>query len=474
LDKVALRVTSRGKTSKESVLNISGDTLHVETSYKLNLQPWMEEDIMEFTIVAEAVDRSEGQGLTGLSAPIHIKVASAYGRYRNTLESLRQVKNLLDEARSSGKPVDPKIGEIMTLAQQQANDTPFFDSLDRMEIERLDNELKSTLSESKNEKIPGLSEDLSKFLLEHEMLDDRERDRDFFIAIRAFSRLLERGGDQSSEITRMHQRMIGFLDERHKRWAARIDRLGAGHEPASWKNIQHQRPFHAKLRSAATGSRDDRQEDLAALASDYRAWIEELEAKEDAVRARQEQERQQGVANARNELREIQQRQDQISSSLDRASDIASDETSRKWSAARPLQNSNVKQSKGLLQKLKALAPNAGERLERAIEAMEQTTTAAESSQWAQAEQAADLAGRLLRDADQAASKSQKNQERGRRRKTGGDDYHGTSIGGQIEIKRGYEVNPRYRENILREIDNESSSTEDRLLLDNWLRQVVR
>jgi hypothetical protein len=474
LDKVALRVTSRGKTSKESVLNISGDTLHVETSYKLNLQPWMEEDIMEFTIVAEATDRSEGQGLTGLSAPIHIKVASAYGRYRDALESLRQVKIILDEARSSGKPLDPKTGNAMTKALRQANDTPFFDSLDRVELERLDQELKATLAAGKSEKIPGLSEDLSKFLLEHEMLDDRERDRDFFIAIRAFSRLLDREGNQAAEISHMQQRMIGFLDERHKRWGVRVERLGAGHEPASWRHIQQQKPFHGKLRSAASGSKDNRQADLAALASEYRAWIEELEAKEDAARARQEQERQQGVANARNELREIQQRQDQISSSLDRASENPSDEMSRKWAAARPQQNSNIKQSKGLLQKLKALAPNAGERLERAIEAMDQTASTAEASQWAQAEQAADLAGRLLRDADQAASKSQKNQERGRRRKTGGDDYHGTSIGGQVEIKRQYEVNPRYREDILREIDSDSSSSEDRLLLDNWLRQVVR
>jgi hypothetical protein len=79
-----------------------------------------------------------------------------------------------------------------------------------------------------------------------------------------------------------------------------------------------------------------------------------------------------------------------------------------------------------------------------------------------------------LRDADQAANKSQKQRDRGRRRKTSGDDYHGTAIGGQVEIKSQYQVNPRYREDILKDVEDEMTSGENKNLLDGWLRQVVR
>jgi hypothetical protein len=315
-------------------------------------------------------------------------------------------------------------------------------------------------------------------LQEHEILDDRERDRDFFIAIRAYSRTLD--GDmpqRAKDSGHMSERMLGFLDERFKRWGMRVNRLGSGQEPPSWKRIHTEKPFHNLLRLTARDASqapEKSQGHLSKLASEYRAWIEELETKEDQARAKQEQERQQGLANARNELRELQQRQDQISLSLDRAQEQSSDTISQKWMAARPQENSNIKQAKGLLQKLRALAPTAGERLDAAIGAMDNTVESGEASQWAQTEQSADMAGRLLRDADQAANKSQKQQDRGRRRKTGGDDYHGTAIGGQVEIKRQYQVNPKYREDILKDVEDEMTSGENKNLLDGWLRQVVR
>jgi hypothetical protein len=105
---------------------------------------------------------------------------------------------------------------------------------------------------------------------------------------------------------------------------------------------------------------------------------------------------------------------------------------------------------------------------------MENTNTKGEASQWAEAEGSSDLAGRLLRDADSAASSSQKQKDRGRRRKSNGDEYHGNSIGGQVEIKSEYRVDPRYREDILRDVESEMNNDENRNILDGWLRQVVR
>jgi hypothetical protein len=477
LDKVQLKINAKGKTSQESVLNITGDTTSVDTTYNLNLQPWMEEDILEFDIVAEAIDRAEPSPLIGKSSPLHIKVASAYGRYRNSLETLKQVKTAIDDARSAGHPFPAEATETMKKVMAQSEQTPFFDGLDRMELARMAQSVQETATDPTTSKTQALSDDIGQFLLEHEILDDRERDRDFFIAIRSFSRTLdkpmpERGTDAKYLGGKMNQ----FLDDRYKRWSVRVNRLGP-QEPSGWQKVLREKPFHKALREAslnAEASPKISQGALSTLASEYRAWIEELEAKEDQVRAKQEQERQQGLANARNDLRELQQRQDQISTNLDRASEHSQQDMAQKWPSARMNENTNSKQAKALLNKLRSLSPTAGDRLESAIEAMDMTIAKGEASSWAEAEGQSDMAGRLLRDADKAAGKSQKQTNRGRRRKTGGDDYHGTSIGGQVEIKSEYRVDPRYREEILRDVEGEMSGGENKNILDGWLRQVVR
>lgn len=478
LDKVRLNIIAKGKTSQESVLNISGTTTTVSTSYKLNLQPWMEEDIVEFDIVAEAIDRADPAPLTGKSAPLHIKVASAYGRYRGTLETLKKVKSLVDDARSGGNPFPKDAAPTMQSAIQQSENTPFFDGIDRGELARLQQKINEAASQPNTTKTAELSDDLGNFLLEHEMLNDRERDRDFFIAVRSFSRVLDmQNPERASQSKYLTGRLVQFLDERYRRWTLRVQRLGSSFEPSSWPKVLREKPFHKAIKDA--GSDADlnpkkSQSHLSRVASEYRAWIEELETKEDQMRAKMEQERQQGLANARNDLKEIQQRQDQISASLDRAPQQSAEDLAQKWGPTRSNENSNIKQATSLLSRLRSLSPTAGERLEAAVEAMDLTLKKGEASQWAEAEGAADLAGRLLRDADQAASKSQKQQDRGRRRKTGGDDYHGTSIGGQVEIKSEYRVDPRYREDILRDVENEMGSEENKNILDGWLREVVR
>lgn len=478
LDKVYLKITSKGKTTQESVLNISGTLTEVSTTYNLNLQPWMEEDMMEFDIVAEGLDHAEPLPLTGQSPPLHIKVASAYGRYKNSLATIKQVKAMIDDARSSARPVPPAAKDMMDKAITQSQDTPFFDGLDRAELDRLQLLTADASKNSTVTKAQDISDDLGSFLVEHETLDDRERDRDFFIAIRALSRTLEKEtAKRNLEAQYLSKKMLVFLDDRHRGWARRVSRLGAGQQPSGWGRISTTKPFHKSIQNTAKDAQNEPKKSqgyLSFLASDYRSWIEELEAKEDQARAKQEQERQQGLANARNDLREIQQRQDQISSDMDRAKDHSTQEMSQKWSPSRGKETSNIKQAKGLLNKLRAMSPLAGERLEAAIKAMELTMDQGEQSQWAETEASSDMAGRLLRDADQAANKSQKSRDRGRRRKVGGDDYHGTSIGGQVEIKSGYQVDPRYREEILHDVENELSTGENKLILDGWLRQVVR
>jgi hypothetical protein len=480
LDKIYLKITSKGKTTQESVLNITGTLTEVSTTYNLNLQPWMEEDFMEFDIVAEALDRADPLPLTGQSPPIHLKVASAYGRYKNSLATLKQVKTIIDDSRGSSRPqpLPPAAVAAMAKAMTQSQDTPFFDGLDRAELERLQLAIIEAAKDSTATKSQDISDDLGNFLVEHETLDARERDRDFFIAIRALSRTLEKPtSERTVEAQYLAKRMQLFLDDRHKGWAARVARLGPGQEPAGWNKVSSAKPFHKYIRETAkeaTNNPKKSQGELSLLAAEYRTWIEDLEAKEDQARAKLEQERQQGLANARNDLRELQQRQDQISADMDRANTHSKEEMTQKWSVSRGKELSNIKQAKGLLNNLRAMSPLAGERLEAAIQSMDVTMTQAEQGQWVDVEGASDMAGRLLRDSDQAANKSQKSRDRGRRRKVGGDDYHGTSVGGQIEIKSGYHVDPRYREEILQDVESELSTGENKLILDGWLRQVVR
>ena len=115
-------------------------------------------------------------------------------------------------------------------------------------------------------------------------------------------------------------------------------------------------------------------------------------------------------------------------------------------------------------------------RVQAAAEAMEQVLEAGGAADYRSAEAAADLAGRMLRQADSAAQQSQqKRRSRGRRRRVTGDNYYGQSVvGGDLEIKREYQVDRRYREDILQEVQTSGYDEENRALLENYLRHVIR
>ena len=56
-----------------------------------------------------------------------------------------------------------------------------------------------------------------------------------------------------------------------------------------------------------------------------------------------------------------------------------------------------------------------------------------------------------------------------------GDSYYGQSVvGGDIEIRREYQVDRRYREDILDEVQNAEYDEDNRTLLESYLRHVVR
>lgn len=489
---VRILIRSGKRTSQQLVSNVlATDLTELKTSYELLLEPYVESDLATVELIAEAIDRSVPNPLIGRSKPLRLSTASTYGRYRQTLETLRQVKTQIDEALSQTKFQLPKeIEKLTKRAIRQADDSPFFDGLDRVQINNFHADIMSQINNSDSTRLIEVSETINEFLFEHEMLDDRERDRDFFVAIRGLSRLLEQDPEaRPVGVKVVTGRIINFLDDRYKRWQLRIEHLPKEFKPPSWKQINQQRPFHKTMQDIGELEENKTKElksqaliHLSKTATAYRAWIEELEQHEDRAREKMEQKRQQGLASARNELRELQRRQGQISQYLDRADMQAVDQLEDNWPAMRMEQNTNLKGTKRLEARLRSLSPPAAERIKLAAESMSLTLESASSRNFIQAESASDLAGRLLRQAQSAAQRSQQNRsKRGRRRRVTGDNYYGqTVVGGDVEIQRDYQVDKRYREDILNEIRESLSNQEDgsktgnRKVLEDYLREVIR
>lgn len=488
LESVRLLIKSGQRVSKELVANVvAEDKTELTTEYRLVLETYVESDLAQVEIQAEAVDRAVPQPLVGHSDVLKLNTASAYGRYRATLQTLRDLKGLVDEAVSKQDPKLPKEArELATKAGDQSEKSPFFDGLDRVQIHRFEARVQDVNGEQGAEKISELSQSLNDFLFEHEILDDRERDRDFFVAARGLSRLIEQEVAKRPVVLKtVADRMRKFLSDRHERWTKRVERLSPDFKPEKWPEVRDKKPFHEavtqveKLDEKAKTSPKAKSDELTALSKavvDYRAWIEELESREDKMREDEEKQRQEGLASARDQLKELQKRQGEISAELDRSAERPKDDLENQWPATRMKENTNAKETRRLESQMRSLSPTANGRIQAAIEAMEATLENGNTGNYTLAESSSDLAGRLLRQAESAAQQSQqKRKNRGRRRRVTGDNYYGQSIvGGDIEIKREYQVDRRYREDILDEVQESSYDDENRALLENYLREVVR
>ena len=70
---------------------------------------------------------------------------------------------------------------------------------------------------------------------------------------------------------------------------------------------------------------------------------------------------------------------------------------------------------------------------------------------------------------------SGKNSKRRKRRRVSGDRYYGQSVhGGDLEISRDYQVDKRYREEVLNEVRDSVKSSDDARLLEDYIRKIVR
>ncbi len=483
LQMIRLRIRVDGQEYQELVNNIlAADRMEVTANYSILLESYTRQDLSELEIVAEAIDRHLPNPLLGQSRPLVIKSASAYGRYRTTLQTLREIKQALDETiNNDDNSLSAEVAKLADKAQRQAEDSPFFDGLDRHMIRSIQLGLNDLVANFDKEELLRISEELNRFLFEHETLDDRERDRDFFVAARSLSRVIEQPEkDRRLSVETVTERMKSFLNERQIRWQVRTNFLGSEQTPDAWSKIR-QGSFQQtmdKIRDLSSKKDEDNAlEVLSQTVSEYRSWIEELENAEDKKRREMESQRQQGLADARNNLRELQKRQGKISQKLDRSASRSQEQLSEQWASIRMEQNANIKGTGSLEAQLRSLSPLAAERIKAALKSMEMTVEAGNQQAFAQAESNSDFAGRLLRQADSAARQSQQQRQgRGRRRRVTSDQYYGSPVaGGDVDIRREYRVNPRYREDILNQVRRASQGdSEDDRLLERYLRKIIR
>jgi hypothetical protein len=309
------------------------------------------------------------------------------------------------------------------------------------------------------------------------MLDDRERDRDFFVAARGLSHLLE----LDSPSTRLaEEKMLDFLFEREKRWKIRVGKLVHPEKLKLLKDVVINHRFTKELnkiiQNTLSESQEEKKRSIRILSENvpyFRQWIEELEFVEDKEREEREKERQSGLASIREELKQLQKQQLEVSKHLHSSDTRSKDDLNQEWPIARMHQNSNIQDAGKLEQKLNALTPRSAERLSAAIESMKLAVQNGENSEFSQAESFADLASRLLHQASKMTEEDRQKSRSAYRNKSG--QYYGQSIvGGDVEIDHEYRVDPRYREDVLDEVLKSEYQGDNRTILNNFLKRIIR
>ena len=142
LANIKLHITTKEGTFEELVNTIIATRRKYITSYSFVPEAYLESDFAELELVAAATDRN---GVTGYSAPLRINAISAWGRYRHTLEKLKEVKTMLDEkiSQPNSTITATNITTTMQAAVAAANTSPFFDALDRMTMSNMLTELEN-------------------------------------------------------------------------------------------------------------------------------------------------------------------------------------------------------------------------------------------------------------------------------------------------------------------------------------------
>lgn len=475
-----LHLSISGEQSSEVMRDFEPATL-VEFLHELQLNAYMIGDYGKLTLQVEAIDSNSPPGI-GFSNIIELPVLSSYGRYQKVLQGLREVKQLVDREHTEKSILaesTPEMRRQMEKVIKDSRSTPFFDRIDRMVLDEM---LKSMGVQGQ---LTAVSRQIDEFLLEHEAIDDRERDRDFFIAARSFSRAMTLQVD-NRQLVNLSNKLGDFVEERSRRWAKRVDRLQDNEKITDqWQEMAKKRPFISTLKKMArafevssakapSDLNDQQNTRLTELSRDYQEWIDALEAAEDSFQEQQFRKKQQHAASARKELEILQKRQNQISADLDQAASREAGQLELNWPSTRSMQNENVTKTEDLEAMMRVFLPVAARRLQAATEAMKLVVDLGEKSKFPDAETGSDLASRLLRLVRQDTSNLSRRNSRRRKRASGNQYYGQTVFGGHLQLEYDYSVDKKYREDILNDSQIRLPSKEEHEILNNYLRRVVR
>ena len=484
LQQIKLLIVSGQNRSEELVARVMKEGLKkYDSSYPLILESYVAGDNAEVIVVAVAIDKATPTPLVGQSKPLRIKTSSAYGRYLSALRSLKNVKEIVDQNISKQlEKLDKKAMEHMNKAVKMSLETPFFDSIDRRELLRnFQPKLQKLLDGTSTDDRADFLAELSEFLYEHELLNDRERDRDFFVAARGLSRMLEKPkARRRGSVENLVGGLKEYLVERKRRWKIRTDRMPKDMLPKNSKEMlgDYLDKKLAKVENLDTQKqRNAAQAELSKTVETYRKWVENLEVSEDKSQEQTAKKRQKALSNAQNALKELQKRQSEVSKILDRAQTKNKKDLSFQWPTAKAIQGSNQKKTTQLENQLRAHSPRAARRIKAAAQSMDRVMKSGANDDFVKAESHSDYANRLLRQAQSAAQQEQRKNGSGRRkrRRVGGDNYHGQRIKGDVKFNvGGYEVDKLYRELILDRAMGNSMNDDEAKFMNQYLRQIVR
>lgn len=462
--------------SQKNIKNIS----LTETVY---LDQFLSDDFGKITLQAEVEDITTPVSQKGFSNQITLNLISVYGEYQKALSLLKDLREHIADSQTKGeikleKKSLEKMKELKTLSQR----TPYFDHEDRRNLSEIHNLLQEYSQNLEEKTLQEASSLMTEFLSEHETLDDRERDRDFFVAMRSLSHLVEEEGVQKQkEILESNERTLKFLNERFERWQERVSELEDPQKIPSWESIEQKKPFQQSLekisswlkKSSSFDSKKIRNE-LSKTVTSYENWITELETAEDKKEEEEAELAEKQLVSIREQLTELKKRQDEISIKLDQSENNSQEKLKSDWPITRLKQNTNLSAMDELISQLSSLNFSAGKRLDSAKEAMTEVLTSAEEQNFRKAETSSDSAGRYLREAmNKSQERQTKNQER-QRKKTGSQEYHGQAIHrGDIEIRHDYEIDKRYREDILKEFESNSSENYHDIQ-ERYLKKIIR
>jgi hypothetical protein len=451
------------------------DSYTLQMKHSLVLSKYVDEDVAKVELRVEAVDRNHPKPLVGYSQPLIVESISSYGIYTKILSELKSVKDDIDLSISKGKDsLNKDIENNISRLIGEVNHSPFFDATDRVFMMVLQQDLLSYLEKKDVTILYKMSQNLGEFLLEHEMMDNRERDRDFFVAARGLSYLL--GKDRKAALF-AEEKISKFLKDREIRWKMRVKRLWHPEKLRYAKQVIQDRYIHKKFDKIRENTEKSESKEaiknLSALVSFYGQWIEDLEKVEDNEQKEQDQERSKGFVSIQKVLKELQRRQLEVTKRLHGADTRSKDELKKEWPIARMHQNTNVEEAKKLEGQLSLLAPRSAERLGVAMQAMQLTLQNGESEEFVQAESFADLASRLLHETSKLAQQEQQNKKRPYRKDS--DKYYGrTIIGGDINFEHEYKVDPHYREEVLDEVIKSDYQGDNKIILNNFLKRIIR